>query len=804
MAVTGELKVAFLITDRDELGAELSEGLGRAGFATETVASFEILETQADSRPELVITDLHLQPTETQWSALVRMFPHSVLWALVDPDAPEFSELVTAFRHGCEDCLLYPVADRALIEKAEVVLSRGEVVTGRLDRYITNEIRLDIPSDLSMVQPVVDLLASRCREYRGYVPRTLIKLRIAVSEALANAIHYGNQDQIGKSVKVRASVDAWDVTVRVTDEGSGFDPERVPDPTLPAELESPTGRGIFLLRQLADEVTFNEKGNSVTIVIASDQAKKKRPPATPFPAIDERETVIELFERGRRTSGLDLHLWERRSGGELLHLAPADSKRDEPRGLLRWLRTNDSRYAVEVEDEDELAARWAEFTRELLETTLDYERKLEEKGREVAERRDEVELLHAVTETLGAVTRIEEAAGPVLREVVRVTDAERASLWIHDPASDELVLMAAEGPSPAPVNRIPVNSGWSISALAFRENRTVRLDEGDDLAPQLFQRYSPKPDPWIVVPVLHTDPDGESKTIGVLNLIGRRSGSAISDLGDTRLLTTLARQIGSAVENMRLFEEVLERERLIGELKLAQNLQVGLLPDLAEFEAIADVAARCVPAETVGGDFYQMFRLPEDKIGVMLGDITSHGFGASLIMALFMSATGIYARETPAPADLLRAIHRALIGQLESTETFVTVFYGVISPADGTLSYTNAGHGHAFRLHGDDPPQRLDATNAPLGVAEHDDYVESVVPWQSDDLLGLFTDGLTTPDFRNSESELVQILSRLRDRPAAAIIEELFEERGRQSGEAPDDQTALALRLRSPAAENGT
>ena len=87
----------------------------------------------------------------------------------------------------------------------------------------------------------------------------------------------------------------------------------------------------------------------------------------------------------------------------------------------------------------------------------------------------------------------------------------------------------------------------------------------------------------------------------------------VSDIGETRLLLTLARQIGSAIENLRLFEEILSGERLIGELELAHKLQMKLLPDLSEFRDLADVAARCVPARPVGGDFYQLFELADNE-----------------------------------------------------------------------------------------------------------------------------------------------------------------------------------------------
>ncbi len=219
-----------------------------------------------------------------------------------------------------------------------------------------------------------------------------------------------------------------------------------------------------------------------------------------------------------------------------------------------------------------------------------------------------------------------------------------------------------------------------------------------------------------------------------------------------------------------------------------------LLPNLSEFQEVAEVAARCEPARPVGGDFYQLFKLSDGKIGAMLGDVTSHGFGASLIMALSMSVTGIYARETNSPGDLLRSIHRALIQKLESTEMFMTVFYGVIDPDRRVLLYANAGHAHAFRLHRDEEPQRLRATSPPLGIAEYGSYGDASVSWEPGDLLCLFTDGLTNPSLRTTEEAVLEAVKRHRQRSAETIVEAMFEARGRHGAAAPDDQTAFVLR----------
>ncbi|HEY6208990.1 MAG TPA: ATP-binding protein [Gemmatimonadales bacterium] len=129
------------------------------------------------------------------------------------------------------------------------------------------ELLLDVPSDLKYVGPAVELIAERCRHGALSPRRVEFNLRTALAEALANAIAYGNRQDPSRVVHVRVEASrAW-LRIHVTDDGAGFDPAVVPDPTLPGHLEREDGRGLFVLRSLVDHVTFNEKGNSVCLTL---------------------------------------------------------------------------------------------------------------------------------------------------------------------------------------------------------------------------------------------------------------------------------------------------------------------------------------------------------------------------------------------------------------------------------------------------------------------------------------------------------------------------------------------------------
>src|SRR5687768_17990922 len=125
---------------------------------------------------------------------------------------------------------------------------------------------LQLPSDLRIIEAAVTYLVGRCRAFAFGGSRLNLNFRVGVTEALANAVLYGNQSDPAKIVRVEVALDLSRVVLHVKDEGTGFDPSTVPDPTLPDNLEGTGGRGLFLIRELMDEVEYNEQGNAVRLV----------------------------------------------------------------------------------------------------------------------------------------------------------------------------------------------------------------------------------------------------------------------------------------------------------------------------------------------------------------------------------------------------------------------------------------------------------------------------------------------------------------------------------------------------------
>jgi serine/threonine-protein kinase RsbW len=128
---------------------------------------------------------------------------------------------------------------------------------------------IELPNDLRAIEGAVDYLIERGHEVGFNHERLRLNLRVGLTEALANAMLYGNSRDPRKHVRVEAQVTPGVLTVRVIDEGRGFNPAKVSDPTLPRNRKRAGGRGIFLIRKLMDRVEFNECGNAITMVLMS-------------------------------------------------------------------------------------------------------------------------------------------------------------------------------------------------------------------------------------------------------------------------------------------------------------------------------------------------------------------------------------------------------------------------------------------------------------------------------------------------------------------------------------------------------
>ena len=527
----------------------------------------------------------------------------------------------------------------------------------------------------------------------------------------------------------------------------------------------------------------------------------------------ELEAVLVAF---RESTGCDAAVWTIRDGGAtaLVAIARSHSKLPAP----DTVPVSDSTLPVKANNDTLLVARVPGAKRTWLAVgpsdsdagdeaahlsmllpfvahALRGAQEVNHAALELAERYEEINLLYTIGEILGRTVTLEEAAATILTEISETVGARRSSILVHDPATGMLQVVAAIGSDLTGTPTIRVDDPACVSARVFRTQHPLTVEAGE-MECETERPY--RRGEMLSVPIMWTTPSG-GEPLGVVNLSDRRSRQPFS-AGDQKLVAAIATQIGTAIQNTRLVRASIEQQRLMQEMQLAHDLQMKLLPNPAIVAPEVDVAARVIPAESVGGDFYHLFRMPGGRTGVMIGDVSGHGYRAALIMALAMSASAIHAQNAADPGQMLAMLYGSLREELATTEMFISVFFGLLEHDGSTFRYANTGHPHAFIFPADGEPRRLRAGGPPLGMSEEVPAAASA-PWTSNsDLLVLFTDGI--PDSRNAngdrlgESMVLDTISRHRAEPVGTIVERVFDLLRDYSGEvpSPDDLTLLVLR----------
>ncbi|MGD9029574.1 MAG: PP2C family protein-serine/threonine phosphatase [Anaerolineae bacterium] len=256
-------------------------------------------------------------------------------------------------------------------------------------------------------------------------------------------------------------------------------------------------------------------------------------------------------------------------------------------------------------------------------------------------------------------------------------------------------------------------------------------------------------------------------------------------------------------------EHELEALRLIAadhqkvgqELALAGEIQSSFLPEVVPEVPGWQLAAALEPARDTAGDFYDFIPLPDGRLGLLVADVADKGMGAALYMALSRTLIRTYAAEYQAQPDLvLDAVNSRILLDTRAS-LFVTIFYGILDPTDGTLTYCNAGHNPPYLLRAGDKDaiQGLDRTGMPLGVYADVTWERRAVPLAPGDVLVLYTDGIT--EAQNGQEvffgkeRLLEIAKANVGRSAREIQDVLLAAVHEFVGEAPqfDDITLMVL-----------
>lgn len=429
--------------------------------------------------------------------------------------------------------------------------------------------------------------------------------------------------------------------------------------------------------------------------------------------------------------------------------------------------------------------------RDILAKTLDELDRLRE------ERQVIIDFLHRSADDIGSGANREK----IYKRTVRATalSCGAMSACVYEKTADgKLVAKACEGLFPPQTKKIGRRKNGELRAKYIEDAliaETIEPNEGilgevaasgrgvlikDALKdPRIIKHddESLKIRSFMAVPLIF-----RGQLSGVLAVANPISGRAFTDT-EFSLAKSLGEQCALALQNAEAVSALLMRNKLEFDLRLASSIQRYLLPEnLPQTESL-EFAVKYLPQQLIGGDFYDFFKLPHGKIGVVIGDVSGKGIPAAILMALCQTKLRYIAMSGKSPAQTLCLLNSEMVHAMRS-DMFITIIYLVIDPKSGEARFARAGHEPPLlaRADSDEAAQPLKSSGMALGMVSEelfDEVMEDAsFKMNSGDVLVLYTDGLT--EAANPEGgeftakKLAQTISTLRSRNANDLNDEII------------------------------
>ena len=408
-------------------------------------------------------------------------------------------------------------------------------------------------------------------------------------------------------------------------------------------------------------------------------------------------------------------------------------------------------------------------------------------------------ILLDVTNKLARESELSEILKVVTAAVCAAHHCERASLFLYDEERNDLY---TEVVTELEISEIRRELGESIIGWVAQHRQLLNV--ADAYAEERWDRSVDqqtgfRTETILACPILSVHDD---KLLGVLQVLNKKEG-VFTEL-DERLIQAFAAHAGAAIERQKLIDEVRENAQLQSAIELGREIQSSFLPTSMPIIPQYELATWWEPAESVSGDYYDFVKLPDNRLGVIVADVSGHGVGPSLIMASFRAMFRVLARNRSRVSKLFHLLAESIYPDLHDGR-FITAIFVAICPSTHELSFTNAAHAPALYLERKSGTiHDLETTNLPIGaIPDMPIKPGTLRKIQPGDLVVLATDGLI--ELRNDKDEmfgtdrLKQIILENQQLPAGEL-RDLIQQRIREfhpDPHLPDDITLLLIERKS-------
>lgn len=374
--------------------------------------------------------------------------------------------------------------------------------------------------------------------------------------------------------------------------------------------------------------------------------------------------------------------------------------------------------------------------------------------------RQENAILQEVSLRLSSAAEIRDVLRAILESLRRVVEFDAAGIFVFNKEMQQIEVDMLAGYGGAQRRRVytkfqeGVKHGEGIVATVVFSGKPLYVpDVKNDLR---YVEVRPTTRSELAVPIFVRD-----ELIGAFNLESDKvDGFSERDL---RTLLTFASHAGVALERARADRERQHTQRIAEELALARRIHASFLPKVFPSFTPFDLGGMNFPSSEVGGDYFDFVRITDDDLGIIMSDVAGHGVAAAMLMANFRACIRIESRAHYAIKTILDRVNEFLV-ETNPPDSFVTAFYGVLNRKFNVLTYSNAGHNPPLLLRKGEPARLLDVGGPILGVLPEAQYTEAQVELIPNDILLLYTDGVTEARDENDVEFGIDRLSELAER----------------------------------------
>jgi len=292
----------------------------------------------------------------------------------------------------------------------------------------------------------------------------------------------------------------------------------------------------------------------------------------------------------------------------------------------------------------------------------------------------------------------------------------------------------------------------------------------------------------------------KSKMIGLISVFNKTIESGFND-DDQRLLSIISSQSSQVIENARLLKEEQELIKVQQELQLAYEIQTNLLPETSPQIDGYEIFGRSIPAKEVGGDYFDFIPIENNKLAFCLGDISGKGMPAALLMSNLQASVRGQTLEKSNVKSCMEKINSMLFHNTPP-EKFSTFFYGILDSKNHKITYSNAGHNYPYLLSDKKGIVLLEEGDIVLGCLEEFQFGEHSISLMPDDLLIIYSDGITEAINENEEElgedEMIKVIIENPDLSLEELANKIFKKVEIHSGEnlQYDDMTIVLIKRR--------